>query len=287
VTDLAAAIAQLERELGPAGEPRPLDGGLTNRNYRVRFGDRDTVVRLCGKDTAALGIDRATEALATARAATLGIAPEVIAQLDGVLVCGFLEGAVLDAAGVRARLGDAARMLRAFHESGALATAFDVYRLVADQAALAPVPGDFDALLATARRIQALRARDAVVACHNDLLPANFVATAGGLRLLDWEYAGMNDRYFDLANLAANSELGDEDETRLLEAYWDQAPTRQQVATLKVMRVVSSLREAMWGVAQQALSDLDIDYAAYADEHFARLRARPDLEEWIAVAQTA
>jgi hypothetical protein len=29
----------------------------------------------------------------------------------------------------------------------------------------------------------------------------------------------------------------------------------------------------MWGVAQQALSELDVDYAAYAAGHFARLRA--------------
>jgi hypothetical protein len=28
----------------------------------------------------------------------------------------------------------------------------------------------------------------------------------------------------------------------------------------------------MWGVVQQAISELDFDFAAYADEHFERLR---------------
>ncbi len=33
---------------------------------------------------------------------------------------------------------------------------------------------------------------------------------------------------------------------------------------------MSDFREAMWGVVQQGISDLDFDFAAYADEHFER-----------------
>ena len=38
------------------------------------------------------------------------------------------------------------------------------------------------------------------------------------------------------------------------------------------MRFMSDFREAMWGVVQQAISELDFDFVAYADEHFERLR---------------
>jgi hypothetical protein len=37
------------------------------------------------------------------------------------------------------------------------------------------------------------------------------------------------------------------------------------------MRFMSDFREAMWGVVQQGISELDFDFAAYADEHFERL----------------
>ena len=37
------------------------------------------------------------------------------------------------------------------------------------------------------------------------------------------------------------------------------------------MRFMSDFREAMWGVVQQALSDLDFDFRAYASRHFERL----------------
>ena len=40
------------------GEPQPLDGGITNRNYRVRMGGEDLVLRLCDHGAEVLGIDR-------------------------------------------------------------------------------------------------------------------------------------------------------------------------------------------------------------------------------------
>ena len=45
----------------PEGEPAPLEGGITNRNFRARFGGDDVVIRLPGKDTEMLGIDRRAE----------------------------------------------------------------------------------------------------------------------------------------------------------------------------------------------------------------------------------
>ncbi|HUR84211.1 MAG TPA: phosphotransferase [Solirubrobacteraceae bacterium] len=292
-------LARIEAHLGrAAGDPVALEGGITNRNYRVRFGERDAVVRLCGEQAAALGIDRRTEAIATQRAADLGIGPEVLVRLedDDVLVCGFVTGAAMTAAGVRGRLGEIARALRAFHETPPLPTAFDVYELIARQRAIAGVlPADYEALLATAARIRHAfgdRPDHVPVPCHNDLLAANFLAEpgGGGVRILDWEYAGNNDRCFDLGNLAVNNALDDDEQEALLHAYWEGDVTTGRRAALALMRFVSDFREAMWGAAQQTLSDLDVDYVAYADEHFARLRATasdPRMEGWLHDAAAA
>src|SRR3954452_3601598 len=84
----------------PEGDPQPLGGGITNHNLRVRFGGRDVVVRLAGKDTGLLGIDRACERQATAAAAAAGVGPAVVAHLDDppTLVTEFLPGRVMTAA---------------------------------------------------------------------------------------------------------------------------------------------------------------------------------------------
>ena len=40
------------------------------------------------------------------------------------------------------------------------------------------------------------------------------------MRIVDWEYAGMGDRFFDLANFSINHELAATDNEELLAAYF-------------------------------------------------------------------
>ena len=81
----------------PESEAQELGGGITNHNLRVRYGGRDLVVRMAGKDTALLGIDRECERKATAAAAAAGIGPEVVAFLRDpeCLVTAFIPGRTL------------------------------------------------------------------------------------------------------------------------------------------------------------------------------------------------
>ena len=106
--------------------------------------------------------------------------------------------------------------------------------------------------------------------CHNDLLTANFIDDGSRIRIVDWEYAGMGDVFFDLANFAVNNGLGEAESTELLHAYFGEV-TPAHERSLPLMRFMSDFREAMWGVVQQALSDLDFDFRGYADQHFERL----------------
>jgi thiamine kinase-like enzyme len=108
--------------------------------------------------------------------------------------------------------------------------------------------------------------------CHNDLLNANFIDDGNRIRIVDWEYAGMGDPYFDLGNFSINHELEPDADEVLLRAYLGSVPPSRR-ARLLLMRVVSDFREAMWGVLQQGISTLDVDFVAYAGEHFDRLIA--------------
>jgi len=296
--ELAAIIARLEPELGPLeSEPEALDGGITNRNFRLRMGGEDLVLRICDRGAEVLGIDRITEEIASRRAAAEKIAPPVVAFLSDVpvLVTRWLPGGGLTPEEVRApeSLVQVARLLRRLHSCPALPTSFDVFALVERQRALAAsLPESYERAMALARRIEAALTgpEHEPVPCHNDLLTANFVRDGRRVCIVDWEYAGMNDRYFDLGNLSVNNGFGPEDDRALLEAYWDEPATERRLAALALMRLASDLREAMWGAVQQGRSTLDFDYAAYAGEHFERLEraaADPRVEEWLAVAAAA
>src|SRR6476646_8149176 len=90
-------------ELHDAQSVEPLVGGLTNTNYKVTSPAGCYVVRLSGKDTSLLAIDRENEAHNTIAAAETGVGPPFVAALPehDALVLGYLEGEVMDAAKLR------------------------------------------------------------------------------------------------------------------------------------------------------------------------------------------
>ena len=244
-----------------------LRGGITNHNFKVVVDGDVLVLRIGGKNTSLLGIDREHEHEAALMAARLGIGPEVVRFADGMLVTRFVDGEV-----GRADPATVGALLRRLHGAPPIAGRFDSFRVVEGYAAIAtghgrPLPGFYSRAQELARRIEARRAASPVVTCHNDLLAANFIDDGERTWIVDWEYAGMGDPFFDLANFAVNNGLDEDGENTLLEAYGS-TDTR----ALTLMRFMSDFREAMWGVVQQAISELDFDFVSYADEHFERLR---------------
>jgi thiamine kinase-like enzyme len=246
----------------------PLGGGITNRNFKVTVGGESFVLRIGGKDTELLGIDRDAEHAASRIAADLGLAPEVagFVEPEGYLVTRFVEGEV-----GRVDVAQVGWALARLHAGPAFPARFDsfgvveVYRATAAERGVA-VPAAYDEAKEVADAIERRRAGVAPRPCHNDLLNANFIDDGNRSWIVDWEYAGMGDPFFDLGNFAVNHELDEEGERRLLRAYGS-----DDAAALTLMRFMSDFREAMWGVVQQAISELDFDFVEYAERHFERL----------------
>ena len=298
-----AVIDAVQDRLGPlVAPPVALGGGITNHNFRATFGDHDVVIRVAGAETELLGIDRAAEHVATAAAAKLDVAPAVLAFLPqhSCLVTRFVPGTPVPDGQLRDPpvLPAVAKALRAFHEHApALPTSFDVPQVARDYLALArdrgiaPTPGAWDAarLADTIAAALAGHPEHAVVPCHDDLLNANILGDGSHVWLVDWEYAGMGDRYFDLGNLSINNGFTEQDDRALLSAYWSEECPPRRFAALRLMRIMSDFREGMWGVVQRGISELDFDFAAYAEKHLVRLRAStsdPRFEGWLRDAAT-
>ncbi|MDP9271658.1 MAG: choline kinase family protein [Chloroflexota bacterium] len=273
-----------------------LSGGITNRNYLVTPADGDDryVIRLGGNDTHLLGISREVEHAATVAAAGVGVGPEVVAFIrpEGYLVTRFIVGSevTLDQVHTPETLARAADSLRRIHGGPAIPGLFVPFRIVEAYRALASsrgvsIPSAWDSAHQAARRIEGtlLQAPSDLVPCHNDLLNANFLDDGERIRIVDWEYAGMGDPFFDLGNFSVNHDLTIDEDRLLLDAY-DGFIEASRLARLELMRVVSDFREAMWGVLQQAISTLDVDFVAYAKEHFERLLrnvSAPDFERYL------
>ena len=266
---------------GRTFDPEPLGGGITNRNFLVEVDGVRYVIRIGGKDTALLGIDRRVEYEASLVAEKLGVGPDVIAFEEGAgyLVTRYIEGRVFPLEELRRpeNLRSVGRTLRHIHDGPPIPGRFDAFRVVEAYSSTAAArgvraPDAYRDALELAQRIERTRGPQPTRPCHNDLLNANFLDDGERVRIVDWEYAGMGDVFFDLANFSVNHALDDELNGILLEVYFGEV-REGDLASLRLMRFMSDFREAMWGVVQHAVSELDFDFESYAREHFERLAA--------------
>lgn len=261
----------------------PLSGGITNHNFKVEVEGRAYVLRMGGAQTDLLGIDRRVEREASRRASEVGVGPAVerFVEPEGWLVTRFIEGKTISVAAMRRpeNVRRVAGALRRFHESPAIPGRFDAHDVVEAYCREAierrvDVPDAYERAHEVSERIRAERGPQRLVPCHNDLLNANFLDD-GEIRIVDWEYAGMGDRFFDLANFSVNHEFSLEDDRALVSAYFGE-PREAAVRDMQRMKFMSDFREAMWGVLQSGISELDYDFKAYANRHFERMEETRD-----------
>jgi thiamine kinase-like enzyme len=283
--ELVGALQRVPELAGTELTLTALSGGITNRNFLIAIAGRADryVIRLAGNDTHLLGISREVEHAATVAAAGVGVGPEVTAFIrpEGYLVTRFIEGSPVSDEAVHrpetlARVGEA---LRRIHDGPPIPGLFIPFRIVEAYRALAAargvaIPPEYELAMAFARRIELAFLVNPVELrpCHNDLLNANFIDDGSRIRIVDWEYAGMGDPFFDLGNFSVNHDLTPDEDVEVLRAY-EREVRPDRLARLRLMRTVSDFREAMWGVLQQGISTLDVDFVAYAGEHFERLLA--------------
>jgi thiamine kinase-like enzyme len=275
----------------------PLTSGITNANHKISFRDEAFVVRLIGKDTDLLGIDRAAEEEAGRAAHAAGVGPEVFAALPvlGALITRFVEGSSIPQEDLANEdvLSSVVRSVKAIHSCPPIRSTFPVFRIVEEYRELAiergvSIPAAYDDAHERADPIETAfsKAPMPLITCHNDLLNANLLRDGDHTWIVDYEYAGMGDPFFDLGNLSINNGLGPEAQEMLLRLYFGEVRDVHR-ARHGLMRIMSDFREAMWGVVQQALSTLDFDYVDYADRHFARLLGNaedPRVADWLEVA---
>lgn len=291
--DLDALLAKVPCWQGKELSATPLGGGITNENFRVDANGESFVLRVLSKTTEHLGINRDNECACTRIAAELGIGPEVVcfAPEDSLLVVRFVEAKPLslEAAREPETMARIVAAIRRYHDGPDFPGEFCPFDTVRNYHRSATEHGvDFPPSVGGALECMA-RIENAVARvrtrrpCHNDLLAANFLDDGSRISIIDWEYGGMGDPFFDLGNFSVNQELDDAGARYLLECYRGEVQPRD-MAHLKLMELASDLREAFWGFLQSGVSQLEFDYVAYGGKHLERFLARasaPELDRWL------
>jgi len=274
--EVLAAVPELQNADGI----EPLTGGLTNTNYKITSPSGSYVVRISGKDTSLLAIDRENEVHNTIAAAETGVGAPFVAALpeQDALVLGYLEGEVMDAAKLRRgdRLAAISSACRRLHAGRRFLHDFDMFEIQPRYLAIVrergfPLPDRYEEFEPQIRELErAMRVHsEPTVPCNNDLLAENFIDVGGEMRLIDYEYSGNNEASFELGNVWSESNLSLPQLEELTTAYWGR-PLRNKVARARLWGLMSKYGWTLWGSIQVGISDLDFDFWGWAMEKYER-----------------
>ena len=244
--------------------------GLTNANYRLNVDGEPFVLRVSGQNTASLGINRAHEASALQAACAAGIAPELIAclQPEGHLVTRWVDGRIWDPPEFRTPqnvrlLTETVKRIHALPPSGAEFSPFlriNSFLQTAQSHGIHP-PSGFEQFLEIVYAVESDQMMDESnwqCFCHNDLVSCNylFVKREQTIKVLDWEFSGWGDCYYDLATIVfthdSDGPIPPELEDVMVECYFGEI-TPQHRRRLAGMKFMLMLFSASWGLAQAGM----------------------------------
>lgn len=258
----------------------PLKGGLSNTSFVVTGGTEKFVAR-CGGDIPAHHVFRDRERAVSIAAHRAGLSPELVHAEPGIMVFRHIAGRTYGEEDMRANIARIVPLLQKCHrEVGRLIQGpppfFWVFHVIRDYANRLRESGarpkaELDRYTGLANAMEDAQVALPIVFGHHDLLPGNFLDDGKRLWLIDWEYGGFGTPLFDLANIAANASLTEDQEGTLLESYFGGEPSAALQRSFDAMKAASALREAMWAMVSSVhLSAPGADYDAHAAEYLRR-----------------
>ena len=206
-----------------------LKKGMTNRSFLFSCKGKRYIMRIPGEGTDQL-INRAQEAAVYRAIASKNICDNIayINPENGYKITEFLEGARVcdpeDPQDIRLCMA----RLRSFHEENLqVEHTFDIFGQIAFYESLwngrRSCFRDYDK---TKNKVLSLKAyidsqEKAWCLTHIDAVPDNFLFVPGGdIRLIDWEYAGMQDPHVDIAMFCIYAMYDREQVEQLIDAYF-------------------------------------------------------------------
>lgn len=258
-----AAQAITQGRVDPASILLEPIGGMTNRNYKVTIDSQSYVVRIPGEGTEEY-VDRAADKQAAQLTSDLNVGAELLYYdtSRGTQITRFIEGVVTMSREVFQDPGAnrrAAKAFRKLHTCGQpFVNRFDEKIVAAGYLEMlgkkgATLPEGYEKVQQEANIIREALAitEENLAPCHNDPAPENLVDRGDRVFILDWEFSGNNDPFWDLGDLSVETGFTEEQDYIFLEAYFDRTPTEAEQARMTLQKSLVFLLWTLWGVIQE------------------------------------
>ncbi len=258
-------------------------GGLTNRTYLVELPDENKyVVRLPGEGTEQI-INRKDEKVSAELACHIGIDTNLyyFNENTGVKISQYIDDSQTMNAELLRKNENIVRVssiLKKLHSSKVdTGVSFDVIHLADTyERFISQNDGffyeDYEEVKEYINKIKEeyISSVDKRP-CHNDPLCENWILQDDkNMYLIDWEYAGMNDPIWDLADVSIEATYTEEMDRLLLKSYLEHEPTVNEWKAFNINKVLIDYLWSLWGKTRAVYEGKDME--SYALMRYTRMR---------------
>ena len=266
-----------------------LSGGITNKLYRAKCKKGDVAIRVYG-DKTEMFVDRDSEASVLKQMAAAKITTKLIKYLpkQHVTIIEFIP----DSYTLKNPdfLKDELREIimdpvRKIHSSNAkVKKIFDPYRqCVKMYDILNSLNANFHefAIDKTLPKLRALTNKinipeNKYVITHNDLLAENFILVnekykdkfEKPLYIIDWEYAGMGPKYYDIADMFQEILVPRDVELKIVESYCEGKNFEETLFYCDMFKPFPDIYWFIWSLIQLTVSKIKFDYYSYGEKKY-------------------
>lgn len=222
-----------------------LEGGMSNYTYVVETRGKKYTYRVPGK-YAEKFVDRVEEWDNIQEVNRLGLnnATSYVEVISGEKLAEYVEGTIMSETDVVSYNDMSVAALKKIHGSDLHFKDYNAFgRLDDDERYCREMgfthPKEYVELRHKLDAMRETHADVKKVPCHCDYQPTNLVINGDKLYVLDWEFAGMNDPFYDIA---CYGNAGFDKALSLLEAYVGHKPTREELQRLYYLRSFQCLQ---------------------------------------------
>ncbi|MEG0050809.1 MAG: phosphotransferase [Terrisporobacter sp.] len=241
-----------------------MPGGLTNKNFKVVTEDNTPIaVRVAGVGTAGY-INRPAEKHNASLMSCMGVAPEIYYydSKTGSQLCEFIEAdtmhpedfinnpeVVIKSAGVMKKYHDSGMEFKSIFNP---ISKMKEYLYILNENGFEKRYNGWDEISEKIDKIEIAYTNNPpqLVPCHNDTLAENFMYDGEVMRVIDWEYGGMNDRFYDMACVCVENPLPKDKEELYLRTYFNGEPTEEERARVLTSKFLVNAHWSLWSLVQ-------------------------------------
>ena len=242
-----------------------LKSGMTNKSFLFDVNGNSYICRIPGPGTELL-INRRQEAAVYKTINGLGITERVIYfdPENGYKIAKYYDGARNGNPRDRGDIAACMGLLRRFHQCGLTVDhPFDIRERIDFYEMLCKTHGNIlfeDYKEVHSRMTELMDWLDSLkrpqTLSHIDSNFDNFLMLPdGGVRLIDWEYAGMCDPLIDLATCSIYSYYNIEETETLMENYFQRAPEKEERLIVYAYMALGGFLWSLWAVYKSALGE--------------------------------